>query len=111
MHKIGVGKMEEKSIKISKNVYRLKKPFEFEGNIYEEFILDFDSLKGKDLINIDEELSFLGKFIVSPETSLAFKTILVSKATKVSYDVISNLPLKEFNELIKRATGFLLDTD
>ncbi|MCI1959186.1 MAG: phage tail assembly protein [Clostridia bacterium] len=90
---------------------KLRNEFEFEGITYKEFKLDFNKLKGKDLIAIENEMTSLEEFALTPEISPNYCARIAAKAAGVSSEVIANLPLKDFNNVKNAARRFLTDTD
>lgn len=95
-----------------KNVYihKFKEPFEYEGKTYEELSFDWGKLTGKDALAIENELSTLGKVFISPEFSAEYLIRMAAKACTepIGTDVLSALPLREFNSIRSRARAFLL---
>lgn len=92
-------------------VYKLSKPFEWEGKSYTEFDFDFENLKGTDMIDIENEMAINGEYAVSPEISTSYLSKLAARAAGVGSDVIENMPIKDFNAAKNRARDFLINMD
>ncbi len=92
-------------------VHKLKKPFEYEGEKYEELTFDFNKLTGRDLEDIETELSAQGHFVTSPEFSSRYAYKLAAKAAGIHSNVIESLPLFEANAIRRAAKNFLLYGD
>lgn len=92
-------------------IVKLRKEFEFEGITYNEFKLDFDSLKGVDFIKIEKEMNSLNEFALSPEISPNYCARIAARAAGVPAEVIMNLSLKDFNTIKNKARDFLAVLD
>lgn len=92
-------------------IVKLRKEFEFEGITYNEFKLDFDSLKGVDFIKIEKEMNNLNEFALSPEISPNYCARIAARAAGVPAEVIMNLSLKDFNTIKNKARDFLAVLD
>lgn len=89
------------------NVYKLKKPLEYEGKTYEEFRFDFEKLNGNDMIQIENELRDRDIFVITPETDTAFQATLAARAAGVSDSVITALPIADFLAVKRKVRRFL----
>ena len=88
----------------------LSKPFEWEGQTYTKLNLDYEQLRGTDMIAIENEMAAVGEYALSPEISTSYLSKLAARAARVGSDVIENLPLRDFAKIKNKSRGFLLDT-
>ncbi|WP_217562789.1 phage tail assembly protein [Paenibacillus sp. GbtcB18] len=91
-------------------VYKLSRPFTFEGQEYTKIILDFDKLTGKDLLSCEQQL----KSIIGPQEFLPVKgvdsryqAIVASRASGLPYEFFEELPASDFSKVTQRAQNFL----
>ena len=90
--------------------HRFASPFTYEGKTYEELTFEFGKLTGTDALAIENELSTLGKMFISPEFSGEYLVRMAAKACTepIGADVLSAMPLREYNRIRNRARSFLL---
>ena len=91
-------------------VLTLSRPYTYEDKTYKEFVFDFESLIGEDLVDIETEMTAVGEFALSPEISTSFLCRLAAKAAGVGSDVILHLPIRDFGKVKSRAQNFLVST-
>lgn len=91
--------------------YKLKKSFEYEGKIYEEFNFNFEKLTGNDMIEIEGEMRDQGIFILSPENDTAFLSAIAARACNVHPAVIKALPMTDFLAVKRLTVRFLNGKD
>lgn len=93
-------------------VHTFKKPFEFEGKIYETLTFQWDSLTGNDSLAIEAEIAAIGKTLIAPEISGEYQIRMASRACTESlgYDAIMAMPIRDFNKIRNKARSFLLNT-
>lgn len=86
------------------------KPFEYEGKSYEELTFDWGSLTGEDSLAIENEMSALGKPLIAPEFSGEYLIRMAARACteKIGSDVMSAMPLADYNKIRNKARSFLL---
>jgi len=89
-------------------IHKFKKPFEYEGETYDEMEFDFDALTGKDMLKIDSEMQMTTVNSTVPEFSQAYQAKLAARAAGIGSDVIEALPAHEFGVITRRARLFLL---
>lgn len=87
-----------------------KKPFEFEGKIYDKLTFDFESLLGADMIAVENEMAAVGEYVLSPEISTSFMSKLAARAAGVGSDLIENLPICDFGKIKNKSRNFLVKT-
>lgn len=92
-------------------IYKLSRPFSFEGTVYTEFALDFDSLTGEDLLSAERqfnEISGGDSFTPVKQIAQMYQALVAARAAKVPYELVKSLPAKDFSKLTVRAQNFLL---
>ncbi len=89
-------------------VHQFEKPYKFDGKTYTKLEFNFEKLIGTDLVNIENEMAAVGEFAISPEISTSFLYRLAARAAGVGSDVISGLPLREFNKIKNQSRDFLI---
>lgn len=102
----------EKEAANSMEVYThtFAKPFEYEGKKHTELTFDWGSLTGEDSLAIENEMSALGKPLIAPEFSGEYLIRMAARActTKIGSDVMSAMPLADYNKIRNKARSFLL---
>lgn len=88
----------------------LSKPFEWCGKTYEEINMNFEGLRGRDMEAIDDEIGVMGLRGMVPAYSRMYQRMLASRASGIPSDVIENLPLADYNEVVTAAQNFLFVT-
>lgn len=94
----------------SHTTIRLSKPKEYMGKTYEELVLAFDELTGRDMEAIDDELGAMGLVIANPNISHKYHRLLAARAAGVPSDMIEVLPLRDYQRITQAARYFLLAT-
>lgn len=90
--------------------HTFKKPFEYEGKTYEELTFDFEHLKGRDMVAIENEMQGASEYALAPEISTSFQSKMAARAAGIGSDVLEAMPLKDFNKITGAARHFLLDS-
>ena len=92
--------------------HKFATPFEFEGKTYESLTFEWGSLTGNDFLNIEAEITAMGKALISPEFSSEFLVRMASRACneQLGSDAITATPIGDFNRIRGRARSFLLNT-
>lgn len=101
-------KKEEKG-KSSNYTHNFKKPVEIEGQKYTSLTFYFEKLTGEDIEAIEEELQDQNKYVLSPEISSAFQSMLAARAAKIPADAIRRLPVRDYMAIKNKARRFLID--
>lgn len=101
-------KKEEKE-KSGNYTHTFKKPVEIEGQKYASLTFYFDRLTGEDIEAIEEELQDQNKYVLSPEISSAFQSMLAARAAKVPADEIRRLPVRDYMAIKNKARNFLIN--
>lgn len=101
----------DKEIKENEMIYthRFSQPFEYDEKTLEEVTFNWGKMTGADGLAIENELTALGKFVVSPAYSVDYLVRLAAKASepKIGVDAFSKMPLKEFTAIRTKAKNFL----
>ena len=90
--------------------HTFKKPFEYEGKTYEELTFDFEHLKGRDMVAIENEMQGASEYALAPEISTSYQSKMAARAAGIGSDVLEAMPLKDFNKITGAARRFLLDS-
>lgn len=100
----------KKEIATSGNyTHTFKAPVEIAGKKHETITFYYDDLSGEDVIAIEDELQDRGKYVLTPEVSTEFQTMLAARAAGVGADEIRRLPLVEFLKIKNKARDFLMN--
>ena len=102
---------------------KLKRPFTFEGQTFDELNFDFEGLTGDDALAIEDELQAIGKPTISPTFSGQFLVRMAARACtntiidasgrprRIGDDALRALPIFEFNRVRGKARSFLLASE
>lgn len=101
-------KKEEKE-KSGNYTHTFKKPVEIEGKKYSSLTFYFENLTGEDIEAVEEELQDQNKYVLSPEISSAFQSMLAARAAKIPADAIRRLPVRDYMAIKNKARRFLID--
>lgn len=88
--------------------FKLSKPLVFEDKTYDVLTLDFESLTGADIEQVERELAAMGLSIGMLETSKAYLAAVAARAAGVRADLIKRLPAKDYSKLTVQVQTFLL---
>lgn len=84
------------------------KPLQWEGKEYKEIELKIDTLKGRDLIDIQTDMKVCGVPIASHmEVDEAYLARLAAKAAGVETEIIEALDFKDFRRVINKTMGLM----
>ena len=111
--KTGIVSMEDKKKekKTSLNyTHTFKAPVEINGQKQKALTFYFEKLTGEDVEAIEEELQDQNKYVLTPEVSSAFQTMLAARAAGVGADEIRRLPLGEYMKIKTQARSFLIES-
>lgn len=111
--KTGIVSMEDKKKekKTSLNyTHAFKSPVEINGKKQKTLNFYFEKLTGKDVEAIEEELQDQNKYVLTPEVSSVFQTMLAARAAGVGADEIRQLPLGEYMKIKNQARSFLIES-
>ena len=97
---------------------KLKRPFTFEGQTFDELNFDFEGLTGDDALAIEDELQAIGKPTISPTFSGQFLVRMAARACtntiidasgrprRIGDDALRALPIFEFNRVRGKGSLF-----
>ena len=88
--------------------HNFKTPVEIEGKQYKSMTFYFERLTGEDVEAIEEELQDQNKYVLSPEVSSVFQSMLAARAAGVAADEIKRLPISDYMKIKNKARAFLL---
>ena len=111
--KTGIVSMEDKKKekKTSLNyTHTFKAPVEINGEKHKALTFYFEKLTGEDVEAIEEELQDQNKYVLTPEVSSVFQTMLAARAAGVGTDEIRRLPLGEYMKIKNQARSFLIES-
>ena len=91
-------------------IHEFKIPFKYDEKIYEKIIFDFAKLTGKDMLDIENEMTARGEFVMFTEFSRNYLCNMCAKASKIGADILTALPMRDFNKIMSEARNFLLGT-
>lgn len=103
------GKKKEKKSSLN-YTHNFKTPVEIEGQQYKSMTFCFEKLTGEDVEAIEEELQDQNKYVLTPEVSSVFQTMLAARAAGVAADEIRRLPLGEYMKIKNQARSFLIES-
>lgn len=91
-------------------VHVFKKPFEFEGNKYEEIAFNFGCLTGGDCIAIDDEISMEGRYVIDPTISVVFLGKMAARASdpKIGFDALEAMAMPDFVKIKNAARDYMV---
>lgn len=111
--KTGIVNMADKKQKKEKGAnytHKFSEPVEIEGKKYKELTFYFDRLCGEDVEAIEEELQDQNKYVLTPEVSSVFQTMLAARAAGVGADEIRRLKIKDYMKIKNQARSFLIES-
>lgn len=88
--------------------HTFKHPVEIEGKKYAKLTFYFDRLTGSDVEAVEDELQAMNQYVVSPELSSKFQSMIAARAAGVGSDEIKRLPVGEYMKIKNKARDFLL---
>ncbi len=84
-------------------------PVEIEGKKYTSLTFYFENLTGEDIEAIEEELQDQNKYVLTPEISSTFQSMLAARAAKIPADEIRRLPIRDYMAIKNKARNFLIN--
>lgn len=93
--------------------HKFKKPFQYDGKEYESLTFDFEALRGKDHLQIEEEIRKKGQTVIVPSFNADYLVRMCSRACEeeIGVDAFEMMRLKDFNEIQVAARSFLLKSE
>ncbi|KGE20639.1 hypothetical protein PWYN_00470 [Paenibacillus wynnii] len=90
-------------------MFTLSRPFTFEEKEYTELLLDFESLLGSDLLQINSQFDAEQKSPVFVKAlSLSYQLSVAAAAAKLPKEFFNSLPAKDVSKVGLQAQNFLL---
>lgn len=108
----GVVNMADKKVEKEQSqnyTHTFKKPVEIEGKQYKTMTFYFERLTGDDIEAIEAELQDQNKYVLSPEISSVFQSMLAARAANVASDEIRRLPVGDYMKIKNKARDFLVN--
>lgn len=96
---------EEKSMNYTHN---FKTPAEINGKKFASLTFYFDRLTGGDIEAIEAELQDQNRYVLTPEISSVFQSMLAARAAGVGADEIKRLPVADYMKIKNKARDFLV---
>lgn len=92
---------------------KLSKPFEYEGNVFEELSFDFDKLTGADDKAIERELQAKNLPVMVAALSTEYLVRMCARActAEIGHDAFDYMPLKDHNKIKTAGRNFLLKSE
>lgn len=106
---VDFSKKKEEKEKSGNYTHTFKSPVEIEGKKYQSITFYFDNLTGEDIEAIEEELQDQNKYVLTPEISSAFQSMLAARAGNIPADAIRRLPIRDYMAIKNKARNFLLN--
>ncbi len=86
----------------------LKKPVNINGELTEEIEYDLESLTGQDIQQVVRDLNKRNIIIGAVELDMNYHAALFAQSAGLSFDDLSNLSSKDYNEMTIRVRDFFL---
>ena len=86
-----------------------KKPEMIGGKEYKSLTFYFERVCGEDIEAIEEELQLQNKYVLSPEISSTFQSMLAARAAGVASDEIRRLKVYDYMKIKNKARDFLVN--
>lgn len=106
---INIGEAKEKKDQSMNYTHKFKKPVTIEGKRYASMTFYFEKLTGEDIEAIEAELQDSNRYVLSPEISSVFQSMLAARAAGVGSDEIRRLPAGDYMKIKNHARDFLVD--
>lgn len=92
--------------------HTFKKPFVYMEKEHTSLHFDFESLTGRDMINIEKEIAITeGINVVVPVLSTPFLLAMAARACGLGVDVLQAMPISDANAIRTKARNFLLNSE
>ena len=89
-------------------VVKLNNPIMVNGEEVKEVKLDFEAIRGKDLIAAEKEVRKMGDTTPAVFLSMDFQALVVAKLIGVPVEDILEMPSTDFKNLVLPVANFLL---
>ena len=101
-------KAEKEAEKSQSYTHTFKTPVMIEGKQYKTMTFYFERLTGEDVEAVEAELQDQNKYVLSPEISSVFQSMLAARAAGVGSDEIKRLPVRDYMKIKNKARDFLV---
>ena len=93
--------------------HKFRKPFEYQGKVYNELTFEWGKLTGKDGLAIENELQQLGKAVIVPTFSGEYLIRIAARActAPIGADAFEIMPIADYNKIRSAARSFLLKSE
>ncbi|MBD5098126.1 MAG: hypothetical protein HDT35_00975 [Clostridiales bacterium] len=97
--------------------HTFKNPFQWKGRTFECLTFDWTVLKGRDHLEIEQELIMKGRTLVSPAFTGDFLAGMAARACTerdeagkrvIDGQAVTDMPMADFQTITRKARGFLL---
>lgn len=97
--------------------HTFKKPFQWKDRVFESLTFDWTALKGRDHLEIEQELLMKGRTLVSPAFTGDFLAGMAARACTerdekgkrvIDGQAVMDMPMGDFQAITRKARGFLL---
>lgn len=97
--------------------HTFKKPFQWKDRAFESLTFDWTALKGRDHLEIEQELLMKGRTLVSPAFTGDFLAGMAARACTerdekgkrvIDGQAVMDMPIGDFQAITRKARGFLL---
>lgn len=97
--------------------HTFKSPFQWKGRTFGSLTFDWTALKGRDHLEIEQELLMKGRTLVSPAFTGDFLAGMAARACTerdkdgkraIDGQAIMDMPMADFQAITRKARGFLL---
>lgn len=86
--------------------YEFTKPYEFEGEKYEEIEIDLESLKGEDITAVKKQFHAMGHRSLTPIFDTDYCALVAARASKQKIEFFSEMPAKDYLVITAMVTDF-----
>lgn len=94
-------------------VHTFKEPFEWEGKTYDKLTFRFNSLRGRDILMIAQELRMQGVVLATRTFDVEYQYRYAARCCepKIGSDILLALPAKDFDAICNATRRFLVSTE
>lgn len=112
--------IDEKEFEVAKSeslkstslyVHKFNKPFEYMGKKYNELTFNWESLTGRDSLDIEAEIeATTGRAVIVPAFAGEYLIRMAAKACteKIGHDALEYMSLVDYNKIRSKARSFLM---
>lgn len=93
---------------MEKEIFKLSRPVVFENKVYEELVVDYGCLTGKDVREAKRHFERPGRVSIVLSLDPEFASYMVAKALKVPYEMMDYLPAADYLAITQAMVNFLL---